>query len=140
MNRIRREHVLSIPISMLLSCSSLVPRWGFSPSFAETDHDDNSQECCYGINPTRLHRFNGLPEIPVTRPPPHVALVATSGMNRLASCGASWRRSDRSRDGASAPLSGTGRDRLKAAAMRHEDVIRCGLCGVKLAIIEQNEA
>jgi hypothetical protein len=37
-------------------------------------------------------------------------------------------------------LSGTGRDRLKAAAMRHEDVIRCGLCGRKLAIIEQNEA
>jgi hypothetical protein len=29
---------------------------------------------------------------------------------------------------------------LKAAAMRHEDVIRCGLGGVKLAIIEQNEA
>lgn len=52
---------------------------------------------------------DGLPEIPVTRPPPHVALVATSGMNRSASCGASWRRSDRSRDGASAPLSGTGR-------------------------------
>jgi integrase/recombinase XerD len=42
--------------------------------------------------------------------------------------------------GVSAPLSGTGRDRLKAAAMRHQDVIRCGLCGVKLAIIEQNEA
>src|SRR5712691_7330906 len=32
MNRIRREHVLSVPISMLLSCSSLVPRWGFSPA------------------------------------------------------------------------------------------------------------
>jgi hypothetical protein len=35
----------------------------------------------------------------------------------------------RSRDGASASLSGTGRDRLKAAAMRHKDVIRCGLYG-----------
>ena len=79
-------------------------------------------------------RLDGLPEIPVTRPPPHVALVATSGISRLASCGASWRRSHRCRNGASAPLSGTGRDRLKAAAMRHKDVIRCGLCGVKLGL------
>jgi hypothetical protein len=29
---------------------------------------------------------------------------------------------------------------MKATAMRHKDIIHCGLCGVKLAIIEQNEA
>jgi hypothetical protein len=29
MKRNHREHVLSIPISLLLSCSALVSRWGF---------------------------------------------------------------------------------------------------------------
>ena len=57
MKWIRREHVLSVPISILLSCSALVSRWGFFPSFAETDDDDKSQERCNGINPTRLRRL-----------------------------------------------------------------------------------
>ena len=30
------------------------PALGFFPNFAETDDDENSQECCNGINPTRL--------------------------------------------------------------------------------------
>jgi hypothetical protein len=57
MKRIRRDYLLSIPISMLLSWSVLVSRWGFSHSFAETDGDNKSQEYCNGINPTRLRRF-----------------------------------------------------------------------------------
>jgi hypothetical protein len=57
MKRIHREHVLWIPISLLLSCSVLVSRWGFGPSFAETDDGDKSQEYCNGINPTRLRRL-----------------------------------------------------------------------------------
>jgi hypothetical protein len=58
LNRIYRNHIRSVPTSILLSCSALVSRWRFSPSFAETDHDDKSQEYCSGINPTLLRRLN----------------------------------------------------------------------------------
>jgi len=44
MKYIHCEHVLSVPISISLSCVALVSKWGFLPNFAETDDGDKSQE------------------------------------------------------------------------------------------------
>ena len=44
MKQIHCERILTIPISISLSCFALVSQWGFSPNFAETDDGDKSQE------------------------------------------------------------------------------------------------
>src|SRR5262249_6635481 len=54
-DKITESAVISILISMLLSRSSFVSRWGPLPSFEETNDENRSQECHNGINPTRLH-------------------------------------------------------------------------------------
>jgi hypothetical protein len=67
MNRVRREHVFSIPISMLLSCLSLVPRLGISPALRrqirtitlKSADTVSTQRVCTGSIAAHIDKFAG---------------------------------------------------------------------------------
>ena len=65
MKRNHREHVLSIPISLLLSCSALVSRWGLAPALRRQMMAINrkgtitasTQRACVGSLAAHLDKF-----------------------------------------------------------------------------------